>query len=89
MPTSFALTPHFENFIQEQVRAGRYNDASDVVSDALSLLEKQQSEEALKLSGLRRAVTDGLAGLDAGRCAGWEVDDIEAHIMRLIGPRRR
>ena len=86
MPTSFALTPHFENFIQEQLGAGRYNNASEVVRDALRLLESQQNEEALKLQGLRRAVADGFAALDAGQYAELAVDDIEAHVQALGAP---
>ncbi len=31
MPTSVALSPHFESFIQRQIKSGRYNNASEVV----------------------------------------------------------
>ena len=35
MPTSVALGPHFEGFIKEQLEGGRFNNASEVVRDAL------------------------------------------------------
>ena len=42
MPTSVALSSHFETFVREQVESGRYNNASEVVRAGLRLLEDQQ-----------------------------------------------
>jgi antitoxin ParD1/3/4 len=63
MPTSVALGTHFEAFLKKQLSTGRYNNASEVVRAGLRLLEDQQKENALKLSGLRAAIK---AGLDSG-----------------------
>lgn len=38
MPTSVALSSHFESFIREQVETGRYNNVSEVVRAGLRLL---------------------------------------------------
>lgn len=35
MPRSYALGDRFEAFIDAQVKGGRYNNASEVVRDAL------------------------------------------------------
>ena len=32
MPTSVALSPHFETFIRQQVESGRFNNVSEVVT---------------------------------------------------------
>jgi len=40
MPSSYAVGAHFEQFIRDQVRGGRYASASEVVRDALRLLEQ-------------------------------------------------
>lgn len=61
MPTSVALSTHFENFVREQVDSGRYNNASEVVRAGLRLLEDQQKTEAMKLEALRAAIAAGLA----------------------------
>lgn len=61
MPTSVALSPHFEHFIRDQVDSGRFNNASEVVRAGLRLLEDQQQEAGLKLEALRAAIAAGLA----------------------------
>lgn len=83
MPTSFALTPHFEAFIQQQLASGSYNNASEVVRDALRLLERQQLIESVKLQALQRAAAEGLAALEAGQYTDFDAEEIEAHIAAL------
>ena len=59
MPTSVALGSHFESFVKEQVNAGRFNNASEVVRAGLRLLEDHEQMTALKLQELRAAVDAG------------------------------
>ena len=61
MPTSVALSHHFENFVREQVDSGRFNNVSEVVRAGLRLLENQETQQAAKLKTLREAVALGLA----------------------------
>ncbi|MEO6626874.1 MAG: type II toxin-antitoxin system ParD family antitoxin [Burkholderiaceae bacterium] len=61
MPTSVALGSHFETFVKEQVGAGRFNNASEVVRAGLRLLEDQEHLRALKQQELRAAVAAGAA----------------------------
>ena len=63
MPSSYTLGDHFEAFIKEQVEGGRYASASEVIRDALRLLEEEQQR--------RQAVLDGLRGeIEKGRRSG-------------------
>lgn len=61
MPTSVALSPHFETFIRQQVDSGRFNNVSEVVRAGLRLLEEREAEQAAKLQALREAIASGLA----------------------------
>lgn len=61
MPTSVALSEHFETFVRQQVQVGRFNNVSEVVRAGLRLLEDQEQLQALKLQELRMAIHAGAA----------------------------
>ena len=61
MPTSVALSVHFEDFIRKQVESGRYNNVSEVVRAGLRVLEDQESRQVLLNDELRKAVALGLS----------------------------
>jgi antitoxin ParD1/3/4 len=60
MPTSIALSPHFETFIRNQVDSGRYNNVSEVVRAGLRLLEDSETQQAMRLAALQVDITKGL-----------------------------
>ncbi len=60
--TSFILGEHFDVFVREQVDAGRYANATDVIRSGLRLLEEhEQRVEALRMA-LIEGEESGLAG---------------------------
>ena len=61
MPTSVALSSHFETFVRDQVESGRYNNASEVVRAGLRLLEDQQKQAQVQLEAMKAAIAAGLA----------------------------
>lgn len=72
-----SLTPELEKFVQDKVESGRYTSASEVVREALRLLEKKdqrdaEREEALK--AFQAELDRRIAEADAG---GW-IDGEEA-----------
>ena len=60
------LTPKLEKLVQNKVKTGRYNSASEVVREALRLLEENDRIRAAQLTGLRKGIDEGLASLDRG-----------------------
>jgi antitoxin ParD1/3/4 len=68
MPTrSINLTEHFDEFVERQVSSGRYSNASEIVRDALRLLEAQEEERKAKLKALQQAAKQGFDELDRGQ----------------------
>jgi antitoxin ParD1/3/4 len=61
MPSTYAVGEHFEQFIKQQVEGGRYASASEVIRDALRLLEEEQQRHEATLEALRTEVKKGLA----------------------------
>ncbi|MEO7246189.1 MAG: type II toxin-antitoxin system ParD family antitoxin [Rubrivivax sp.] len=70
MPSSYAIGDHFEAFIKEQLRQGRYASASEVVRDGLRALEDRERLRAAKLESLRADIQrgeDSGAGIEASK----------------------
>lgn len=53
--TSITLGQHFDTFIAQQVKSGRFASASETVRAGLRLLEEHEA----KLAALRQALQDG------------------------------
>ncbi len=63
---NISLTPELERLVQEKVKSGLYLSASEVVREALRLLEEQDQFRALRLAELRKEVAVGLEQLKRG-----------------------
>lgn len=61
------LTPELEALIQRKVESGLYNNQSEVVREALRLLEEQDRLREAHLGKLRVAVAESLVQADRGR----------------------
>ncbi len=53
--TSISLGVYFDDFVQSQVKAGRYKNVSEVIRAGLRLLEDEES----KIVALREAIREG------------------------------
>jgi antitoxin ParD1/3/4 len=62
MASSYSLGPHFETFVQRQLASGRYNNAGEVVRDALRLMEDRER----RLLALDASIERGAADLRVG-----------------------
>ena len=61
-----SLTPELEKFVVTKVESGRYNSASEVVREALRLLEEHDSARAAQLAEFNGQLGRRLAKLDRG-----------------------
>lgn len=66
--TSISLGDHFENFIQNEIKSGRYGSVSEVIRTALRLLENEER----KLNDVRNAL---IAGEQSGFVEDFDPDE--------------
>jgi antitoxin ParD1/3/4 len=67
-----SLTPQLEDFVKEKVKTGRYHSASEVVREALRMLE----ERDLRLADLRKEIAVGVEQLEHGEYTTYDQDTI-------------
>jgi antitoxin ParD1/3/4 len=86
-----SLTRKLEALVEERVRSGRYQSASEVVREALRLLEDFEEVRAVRIKELRKDLAAGLADLDRGRSVPFDrklADSIKAKGRKTLGRRR-
>jgi antitoxin ParD1/3/4 len=84
MPLNINLTPQLEKLVRQKVSSGRYNSASEVVREALRLMEAQDELRSLKLEQLRRDIREGL---DSGPARPWNVAEVKREGRKLLKSR--
>jgi antitoxin ParD1/3/4 len=81
MPSSYTLGKHFETFVQAQLASGRYNNASEVLRDALRLMEERER----RLRALDNAIQRGMDDIKAGHVHNLDdvCDELDAELAAL------
>jgi putative addiction module antidote protein, CC2985 family len=84
------LTAELEELVQTKVRSGRYNSASEVVREALRLMEERDQLRAMHKEEIRRKIDQGLESLRRGRGVDGELvfDRIDAELQAMEGSSR-
>jgi len=80
VPASYSLGTHFEDFVQRQVKSGRFASASEVVREGLRLIEEREAEREARLEGLRSAIE---RGRESG--PGRPADEVFARVRDALG----
>jgi antitoxin ParD1/3/4 len=74
------LTPQLEAMVRQKVASGLYSSASEVVREALRLMEGRDQLRAVKLEQLRQDVREGLESGSAG--------ELDIAAIKLLGRER-
>jgi antitoxin ParD1/3/4 len=79
------LTAELEDLVESKVRSGRYNSASEVIREALGLLEERDEIFASQKEEIAEKIAAGLKSLRRGEGINGEkvFDRIEAELDEL------
>jgi antitoxin ParD1/3/4 len=86
MNISVSLTPELVDLIKAKVQSGRYTSTSEVVREALRLLERADRQEAERVKILRRAWKEGIESGDAGEL---DFDELRAAAKHQLSIRKK
>lgn len=74
MTMNINLTPQLEELVRSKVNSGLYNSASEVVREALRLMEREDLMRTAALAQLRQDIQ---AGLDSGPAGELDIEAIK------------
>ena len=89
MTMNVSLTPALEKFVNGKVSTGRYGSASEVVREALRLLQDQDRLREAQLAELRSEVAKGIDALDVGQGAPLDMAAIKRRARKELTARKR
>jgi antitoxin ParD1/3/4 len=79
-----SLTPELEKIVKEKVATGLYNNASEVIREALRFMRTNEDLiHQMKLDGLRRTLAEAERDLEAGRYRVIGQDDIGSFMQEV------
>jgi antitoxin ParD1/3/4 len=84
---NISLTPELDAFLQSRVKSGRYQTSSEVVREALRLLQHQEKERDAAFKQLKAKLERGAAQADRGELL--DGDQVFKELRELIEERRR
>jgi antitoxin ParD1/3/4 len=82
-----SLTPELDAFLQSRVKSGRYQTTSEVVREALRLLQREEQERDETFQQLKKKLEEGAAQAARGELL--DGDDVFAELRAMIEERRR
>ena len=79
-----SLTPELENLINEKVKSGLYNSASEVIRESLRLLQEQDMLKKIRRDELRREIMLGVEQIRNGEYVEVKASELDAFAEKLI-----
>ena len=91
-----SLTPQLERLVKKKVKSGNYQSASEVVREALRLMQDRDRVREQRKQDLKRELQRGLDQLDQGEGISLDepelrefIDDVKARGRRRLASRSR
>ncbi|NTW10743.1 MAG: type II toxin-antitoxin system ParD family antitoxin [Chlorobiaceae bacterium] len=74
MPINVNLTPQLEEMVRQKVKSGMYTSASEVVREALRLMQDKERYHTVKIDQLRQDIRDGI---QSGDSSPWNPEEVK------------
>lgn len=87
MTMNISLPPELENRVRQRVESGLYGSASEVVREALRLLDAYEQSRQQTLANLRTDIQAGMADMAAGQVTPFNAAAIKQRGRAALGPK--
>ena len=84
-----SLTHDLESLVQKKVRSGLYASASEVIREALRLMQERERTKEARLEELRNEIAVGTAQADRGDVAPLEIEAVKTKARARMRSARR
>jgi antitoxin ParD1/3/4 len=81
---NISLPPQLEKFVKRKVASGKYGSASEVIREALRLMDEVEKERKAQLEELRREIQVGIDEADRGEL--YDVDEVMHELIEKYKP---
>src|SRR5258706_8950337 len=84
---NISITPQLDNFLHSRVKSGQYQTTSEVVREAIRLLQNQVLEREQSLRQLKTKLKRGASQAERGNLLNG--DEVFLELSEMIAERRR
>jgi len=84
---NISITPELDEFLQSRVKSGRYQTTSEVVREALRLLERHERERDEAFQRLKAKLERGAAEAERGELL--DGDEVFSELREMLEERRQ
>jgi antitoxin ParD1/3/4 len=74
---SISLRPKYQRLVDKNVASGKFESASEVIEEALSLLDARDRAIKTTIAGINAGIDRGLADMRAGRVSDFDEAAVE------------
>lgn len=82
---NISLTPKLEGFVKAKVKTGDYNNASEVIREALRALQEREADRKAQVRALRKLLREGE---ESGPPVPWDLEEIKTMARERVRKRR-
>lgn len=73
-----SLTAELETYVKAKVATGMYTSVSEVMREALRMMEQRDNMQSMRLESLRHEINQGLASIEQGKARPLDIEAIKA-----------
>ena len=84
-----SLTVELEELVSKKVKTGLYQTASEVVREALRLLQERDQLRDMRLKALRKEIAIGIEQANRGDVVPLDIDEILAASRRDLAKKKK